>query len=122
MKIHEEKDIEIKSDHNLITLTYDCNRGKNNTKVKERVEKGKQWKRKNVEWPKFKEKVEEGIPINGENVQQTLEKIQTLLRWAGEKTVGYKKNCKVNYKPWWSKKIKETRQRKKKMQIRKKGK
>ena len=107
MKIDEEGAVDIKSDHNVITLHYEMNR--ENFRDKKRCLE-KTWNRKNVNWNAFKEKIGEERKINGDNKEELQEKLNILLKWSAEKTIGYKKTeSKGKYRPWWNSDIKTKR-------------
>ena len=74
------------------------------------IQTNKKWKRKNVDWTKYKEEIGKARSITGRSKEEKMNNIYKVLRWAGERSVGYTKGIrKNNYRPWWNKEIKQKR-------------
>ena len=99
----------------MINVVYKVPRKekKRNIKVTKR-----KWKRRNVDWKKFKEEINKLSNITGNNKDEIMENLYKKLRCAGEKSVGYTKGIKIeNYRNWWNKDIKEKRKQRKEINI-----
>ena len=103
--IDEEKEIDLKSDHNMIITkikTIEHMAKKNMVKI------NKKWKGKNVDWTKYREEVDKARPITGNSNEGRMNNIYKVVRWADERSVGYTKGTrKNNCRPWWNKEIKQ---------------
>ena len=105
--IDEEKEIDLKSDHNMIITKLKIKEQVNTRNI---IQKNKKWKRKNVDWTKYKEEIGKAWSITSRSKEEKMNNIYKVLRWAGERSVGYTKGTrKNNYRPWWNKEIKQKR-------------
>ena len=72
------------------------------------------WKRKNVDWKKFKEEINKLGNILGNTKEEILENIYKKMRHAGERSVGYTKGRRrIKDRIWWNKDIKVKRKERK---------
>ena len=67
-----------------------------------------------MDWTKYKE-VNKARTITGNSKEEKMNNIYKVVRWAGERSVGYTTGTKKNnYRPRWDKKIKQKRKANKK--------
>ena len=103
----EEKEIDLNSDHNMIITKLKI---KEQGTTKNITQTNKKWKRKNVDWTKYKEEIGKARSITGRSKEEKMNNIYKVLRWAGERSVGCTKGTRKNhYRPWWNKEIKQKR-------------
>ena len=117
MEVDENRRIENHSDHNMIILDYEWSnrQGKLVERDSKRTMKRK-WKRKNVNWVRFREEIQSRGMIQGNTKEQMHESLMRRLRHIGEKNIGYVNNrfCK-KYRPWWNENIKNKRVERKRL-------
>ena len=95
--IDEEKEIDLKSDHNMIITKLKIKEQGNTRNI---IQANKKWKRKNVDWIKYKEEIGKARSITGRSKEEKMNNIHKVLRWVGERSVGYTKGTrKNNYRP-----------------------
>ena len=96
--IDENKEIDINTDHNMIVTKYKYTKQKVSKKeIKTKIK----WKRKNVNWDQFREKINDLGEITGMNKEEIMTNMYKKLRRAGEKSVGYTRGIrKENQKSW----------------------
>ena len=85
--IDEEKEIDLKSDHNMIITKI---KTKEHTTKRIIFQTTKNWKRKNVDWTKYNEEVDKARPrpISGNSKEEKINNTYKVVRWAGERSVG----------------------------------
>ena len=111
IKVDEEKIFDLNSDHNMITVEIRNQERKNNKIIQKQIRK---WKRKNVDWKKYREELEKLGQIRGSTKEEILINLQKTMRSAGEKGVGYTTGIRrSNYKSWWNNEIKQKRRERK---------
>ena len=93
MIIDEDGVVDTKSDHNMIITKYIVNE---NMKINKEQKLEKKWKRKNVDWNKYREEVDKARSIVGTTKEEILGNLYKVMRWAGERSVGYTKGVREN--------------------------
>ena len=108
--IDEEKQIDLNSDHNMIITKLKIKEQGNTRNI---IHTNKKWKRKNVDWTKYKEEIGKARSITGRSKEEKMNNIYTKYldgQGKGVLSVGYTKGTrKNNYRPWWNKEIKHKR-------------
>lgn len=100
MRIDEEREMDVTSDHNMLLLQYACVRERKKTSKP----KGKKWKLKQADWKKFGEDLERVNWIDDGGVDRMNEELTRTVKEVAERRVGRKKKGK-NKRPqrrWWN--------------------
>ena len=87
IRIDENKEIDINTDHNMIEISYKTTKklGNKNTKIK----MTRKWKRQNANWKQYKVEIDKLGNIKGKDKEEIMEDMYKKMRRAGEKSIGY---------------------------------